>query len=54
MDGVEPKMKIVPFRGDYYELTEQAKERIEKKTKTEIGQVADGKEVGEKKEESKK
>ena len=28
MDGVEPKMKIVPFRGDYYELTEQAKEKV--------------------------
>jgi L-2-hydroxyglutarate oxidase LhgO len=28
MDGVETKMKIVPFRGDYYELTEQAKEKV--------------------------
>ncbi len=28
MDGVEPKMRIVPFRGDYYELTEKAKEKV--------------------------
>jgi L-2-hydroxyglutarate oxidase LhgO len=27
-DGIEPGMKIVPFRGDYYELTEQAKEKV--------------------------
>jgi L-2-hydroxyglutarate oxidase LhgO len=26
--GVEPKMRIVPFRGDYYDLTEQAKEKV--------------------------
>ncbi len=28
MDGVEPKIKIIPFRGDYYELTEKAKEKV--------------------------
>ena len=28
MDNVEPDMKIVPFRGDYYELTEEAKEKV--------------------------
>jgi L-2-hydroxyglutarate oxidase len=28
MDGIEPKLKIIPFRGDYYELTEQAKEKV--------------------------
>jgi len=28
MDGLEPGMKIVPFRGDYYELTEQAAEKV--------------------------
>ncbi|MHC4752790.1 MAG: L-2-hydroxyglutarate oxidase, partial [Planctomycetota bacterium] len=28
MDSVEPKMRIVPFRGDYYELTEKAKEKV--------------------------
>ncbi|MHC4546094.1 MAG: L-2-hydroxyglutarate oxidase, partial [Planctomycetota bacterium] len=28
MAGVEAKMRIVPFRGDYYELTEQAKEKV--------------------------
>jgi L-2-hydroxyglutarate oxidase len=28
MDGVEPKMKIIPFRGDYYELTETAREKV--------------------------
>ena len=28
MDGVEPAMRIVPFRGDYYELKEQAKEKV--------------------------
>ncbi|MHC4557632.1 MAG: L-2-hydroxyglutarate oxidase [Planctomycetota bacterium] len=28
MDSVGPKMKIVPFRGDYYELTEEAKEKV--------------------------
>ncbi len=27
-DGIEPGVKIVPFRGDYYELTEQAKEKV--------------------------
>ncbi|HUS73603.1 MAG TPA: L-2-hydroxyglutarate oxidase [Sedimentisphaerales bacterium] len=29
MCGVETKMRIVPFRGDYYELTEQAKEKVQ-------------------------
>lgn len=28
LDNVEPKMRIVPFRGDYYELTEKAKEKV--------------------------
>ncbi len=28
LDSVAPKMKIVPFRGDYYELTEKAKEKV--------------------------
>lgn len=28
MNGLEPKMRIVPFRGDYYELTEAAKEKV--------------------------
>jgi len=28
MDGLEPKMRIVPFRGDYYELTEEAAGKI--------------------------
>jgi L-2-hydroxyglutarate oxidase len=28
MCGVEPKMRIVPFRGDYYDLTEQAREKV--------------------------
>ncbi|MHC4116412.1 MAG: L-2-hydroxyglutarate oxidase [Planctomycetota bacterium] len=28
MDNVEPDMKIVPFRGDYYELTEQARDKV--------------------------
>jgi L-2-hydroxyglutarate oxidase len=28
MDGLNPKMKIVPFRGDYYELTEEAAEKV--------------------------
>jgi L-2-hydroxyglutarate oxidase LhgO len=28
MDGVEPKMRIVPFRGDYYELAEEAREKV--------------------------
>ncbi|KPK44028.1 MAG: hydroxyglutarate oxidase [Phycisphaerae bacterium SG8_4] len=28
MDNVEPDMKIVPFRGDYYELTEEAKDKV--------------------------
>ena len=28
MDGVEPEMRIVPFRGDYYELTTEAAEKI--------------------------
>jgi L-2-hydroxyglutarate oxidase LhgO len=28
MDGVTPKMRIVPFRGDYYELTEKAQEKV--------------------------
>lgn len=26
--GIDPGMRIVPFRGDYYELTEQAAERV--------------------------
>lgn len=28
LDSVEPGMKIVPFRGDYYELTEEASEKV--------------------------
>lgn len=28
MNGVKPEMKIVPFRGDYYELTDEAKEKV--------------------------
>jgi L-2-hydroxyglutarate oxidase len=28
MDGLDPKMRIIPFRGDYYELTEEACEKI--------------------------
>lgn len=28
MDAVDPGVKIVPFRGDYYELTEQAREKV--------------------------
>ncbi len=28
LDSVEPDMKIVPFRGDYYELTEEAREKV--------------------------
>jgi L-2-hydroxyglutarate oxidase len=28
MDGLNPKMRIVPFRGDYYELTEEAAEKV--------------------------
>ncbi|MBN2314440.1 MAG: L-2-hydroxyglutarate oxidase [Sedimentisphaerales bacterium] len=28
MDSISPKMKIVPFRGDYYELTEEAAEKV--------------------------
>ncbi|MHC4642195.1 MAG: L-2-hydroxyglutarate oxidase [Planctomycetota bacterium] len=28
MCGVEPKMRIVPFRGDYYDLTEAAREKV--------------------------
>ena len=28
LDGVEPGMRIVPFRGDYYELTEQAGSKV--------------------------
>ncbi|MHC4205849.1 MAG: L-2-hydroxyglutarate oxidase [Planctomycetota bacterium] len=28
MDSVDPKIRIVPFRGDYYELTEKAKEKV--------------------------
>ncbi len=28
MDNVAPGMRIVPFRGDYYELTEKAKEKV--------------------------
>ncbi len=28
MCGVEPRMRIVPFRGDYYELTEEAREKV--------------------------
>lgn len=28
MDSVTPQMRIVPFRGDYYELTEKAQEKV--------------------------
>jgi L-2-hydroxyglutarate oxidase LhgO len=28
MDGVEPEIRIIPFRGDYYELTEQASSKV--------------------------
>jgi len=28
MDGINPGVRIVPFRGDYYELTEQAREKV--------------------------
>jgi len=28
MCGVEPRMRIVPFRGDYYDLTEAAREKV--------------------------
>jgi len=28
MDSVHPGMRIVPFRGDYYELTEKAREKV--------------------------
>ncbi len=28
MDGLDPKMRIVPFRGDYYELTEEASRKV--------------------------
>ena len=28
MDGVEPNMRIIPFRGDYYRLSEDAKEKV--------------------------
>jgi L-2-hydroxyglutarate oxidase LhgO len=28
MDGFEPRMRIVPFRGDYYQLTEQAAQKV--------------------------
>jgi len=28
MDNVAPEMKIVPFRGDYYELTDEATEKV--------------------------
>jgi len=28
MDGLDPKMRIIPFRGDYYELTEEACEKV--------------------------
>ncbi|NIP22518.1 MAG: L-2-hydroxyglutarate oxidase [Phycisphaerae bacterium] len=28
MCGIDAKMRIVPFRGDYYELTEQAKDKV--------------------------
>jgi L-2-hydroxyglutarate oxidase LhgO len=27
-NGIEPDMRIVPFRGDYYELTGEAKEKV--------------------------
>jgi L-2-hydroxyglutarate oxidase LhgO len=28
MDGVNPTIRIIPFRGDYYELTEKAKQKV--------------------------
>jgi L-2-hydroxyglutarate oxidase len=28
MDGLDPKMRIVPFRGDYYQLTEEAARKV--------------------------
>ncbi|UCG55968.1 MAG: L-2-hydroxyglutarate oxidase [Phycisphaerales bacterium] len=28
MDGVDPGMRIIPFRGDYYELTEEASQKV--------------------------
>jgi len=28
MDGLQPPMRIVPFRGDYYELTEEAESKV--------------------------
>ncbi len=28
MDGVEPGVRIIPFRGDYYRLSEDAKEKV--------------------------
>ena len=28
MDNVAPRMRIIPFRGDYYELTEKAQEKV--------------------------
>jgi len=28
MDGVDPGVRIVPFRGDYYELREEAREKV--------------------------
>jgi L-2-hydroxyglutarate oxidase LhgO len=28
MDGVNPAVRIIPFRGDYYELTEKAKQKV--------------------------
>lgn len=28
MDGVEPGVRIIPFRGDYYELTDEAAEKV--------------------------
>lgn len=28
MDGVEPRVKTIPFRGDYYRLSEKAKEKV--------------------------
>ncbi len=28
MDGVNPTVRIIPFRGDYYELTEKARQKV--------------------------
>ncbi|MBN2269746.1 MAG: L-2-hydroxyglutarate oxidase [Sedimentisphaerales bacterium] len=28
LDGVEPGVRIIPFRGDYYELTESARDKV--------------------------